>query len=394
MKHKLIIIVLCLIPSFVQAQDYAKYCEQPWKSKRYPYLFCNPQNGRVSRACAGVPNSSVYKRVTLQPLKWNGSCIEYEVTNEAPPVFRPQYRDFYTDELVIKTLFDPHNVKQLAEQALARWRDICPQSDKYPSSHDCCLKIVWTTEEDDFGGRDMAEKVLAETKLVLKESGDCSAICDSFKIYLNNTPAHTTKFSLAGPEIFRGFISEVPVIDAMEHKYSNPQHAKYVQQSHNLLRVLTHEIGHALGFAHPNSGSTFHCKDYAANIQDGGMMTSISNYDDKTNGTLTEADKAIYAKLYCCPITTSVEEEIPPVEFSVTPNPTSEVLHITLANHVIPTKYSVRLVDIQGRNALQKSFSINSSWTLNISTIPTGIYVLELRNEDGGNQSMKVVIER
>lgn len=394
MKHKIITIVLCFIPFFVQAQDYAKYCEQPWKSKKYPYLFCNPQNGKIFRACSGTPNNSVYKGVTLQPFKWNGNCIEYEVANEAPPAFRPQYRDPDTGEWVIKTLFDPHNVKQLAEQALARWRDMCPQSDAHPSSHDCCLKVVWTTEEEDFGGREQAKGALAETKKVLEGSGDCSAICDSFKIYLNNTPAHTFEFSLAGPKLVRGFISEVPAIDAISYSYSNPQHSEYVQKSHNLLRVLTHEIGHALGFAHPNQGNSFDCKDYATKIEDGGMMTSTPNYDDKTNGTLTEADKAMYAKLYCSPITTSVEEEIPPVEFSVTPNPTSEVLHITLANHIIPTKYSVRLVDIQGRNVLQKSFSINSSWTLNISTIPTGIYVLELRNEDGGNQSMKVVIER
>jgi fibronectin type 3 domain-containing protein len=115
-----------------------------------------------------------------------------------------------------------------------------------------------------------------------------------------------------------------------------------------------------------------------------------------TDGGLTDSDKAMYAKLYCCDEPVSVEDQYySPVRFTVSPNPTAEVLTIQLSDAERElSQYIVRMVDMNGRDVMIKPLSFGTSWTLNVSSLSVGVYIVEVTNNDGDNFSTKVVIER
>jgi hypothetical protein len=155
-----------------------------------------------------------------------------------------------------------------------------------------------------------------------------------------------------------------------------------------------HELGHWLGFDHPGSldENGEPCNEDADAVDESIMGTPLASGQEEG---LTEHDKCMYMKLYCCDASTSVEEGyIEPINFSVAPNPASDILTITLAQNIHPLGYSARLVDINGRNVLQTELQVSSSWRIDVSTVPIGVYVLELRHQSGRNHSMKVIIER
>ncbi len=83
------------------------------------------------------------------------------------------------------------------------------------------------------------------------------------------------------------------------------------------------------------------------------------------------------------------------VRFTVSPNPVADVLTIQLSDvEQKLSQYVVRMVDMNGRDVLSKPLPLNTSWPLDVSSLPAGVYIIEMLNSDGDNFSTRVIIER
>jgi hypothetical protein len=70
-----------------------------------------------------------------------------------------------------------------------------------------------------------------------------------------------------------------------------------------------HEIGHYLGFQHPDGedtkGNELNCPEDAASVMKE-QAQKFTDYDPPNNQLLTDDDKCMFAKLYCCAATVVV----------------------------------------------------------------------------------------
>ena len=73
-------------------------------------------------------------------------------------------------------------------------------------------------------------------------------------------------------------------------------------------------------------------------------------------------------------------EEIAEMNFSVFPNPVSEMLNVKLT---LDADFTVTLTDILGKQIFTESYSSTSSTTINVADFPEGIYMLQL---NAGNE--------
>lgn len=77
--------------------------------------------------------------------------------------------------------------------------------------------------------------------------------------------------------------------------------------------------------------------------------------------------------------------------FSIYPNPASEILNISIAKELDLTNAKISLVDISGRIILNQSIN-STETTINIKHLPSGVYVLKLRLEDEISTFKKITI--
>lgn len=71
-----------------------------------------------------------------------------------------------------------------------------------------------------------------------------------------------------------------------------------------------------------------------------------------------------------------------PIILKVSPNPSSNSLKVELPNNFNPTKSSLLLYDFSGKVVLQNKGLTASSFVIDISKIPQGLYVLTVSFEN------------
>ncbi len=81
-------------------------------------------------------------------------------------------------------------------------------------------------------------------------------------------------------------------------------------------------------------------------------------------------------------------------EILVYPNPATEVINIQPLSNSFDNETNVRMFDLLGRTLLTQKMNLqNGNAQINVSTIPTGVFFLELVTEDGKVAIKKIVIE-
>ncbi len=91
-------------------------------------------------------------------------------------------------------------------------------------------------------------------------------------------------------------------------------------------------------------------------------------------------------------MSTSTEEIVNDQSIKVFPNPTSNMLNIKFGDDTPTNDVNISLVNIQGQTVINKNIShINGQTELNVAQIPGGVYVLNIRTEEGLT-SKKVIV--
>jgi len=180
----------------------------------------------------------------------------------------------------------------------------------------------------------------------------------------------------------------------------------------HLGRTTTHEMGHYLNLEHlwgPNNGGcdeddyvgdtplqdfeTYDCPIFPLfdNCTPNDNGINFNNYMDYTNDDcmtmFTEGQKSrMMAALngprasllnsnICTPLAIENEKELSIFEdLTIYPNPSNHTINITLSNSFTNKNIQLRLIDILGRE--HKSFKINNFKTINVSSLPQGVYYL------------------
>ena len=142
-----------------------------------------------------------------------------------------------------------------------------------------------------------------------------------------------------------------------------------------------------------------------------GILETVQNqtqigkpiYDYKETGIYTVT---LFAQSECGADTISQDLEVLYVSFipdepfkasmSIYPNPVSGVLFVEVNKPVGADVHQLTLFDIQGRIVRQQSFNDTNgtSYQMELSDLPEGIYILQLRNEKGDWSLMEKIIKQ
>lgn len=74
----------------------------------------------------------------------------------------------------------------------------------------------------------------------------------------------------------------------------------------------------------------------------------------------------------------SVENSIETIDFDLFPNPTADFINIAIHASILP--YSLRIVNLQGKEVLNEKTLYDTNLELNLSELETGTYVIELES--------------
>jgi hypothetical protein len=402
------IIIICFLAT-VAISQYAKaqnedWCAEPWASKEYPYTFCHPETGKLIQRCSSNPYNETIDRLSgsidLPPFKNNLNCWTYDDSEGFPfPKSIRAREKFVEGEYQDVIIYDPKRVPSIIQDAIDSWKSACKTNTNLPTGigEECCLDIRWEWDADEFspasGNDAQTFAYYIVPKRTKNPNNPCEVDCDSYKMVLNNT----APFLCLGKDDNtprRSFVTEQNITVLRSSYEGEDQYSKdHVKNSVSLASTLRHELGHALGIPHvrikTENGSHKECEDY----EDVLMFESFPTGFEIMQGN---HDKAMYAKLYCCDISTSIENKYySAVRFTIAPNPVSDIMTIQLSNTEQElTQYLLRIVDINGRDVLIKPLSFGSSWSVDVSSLPVGVYIVGMVNKSGDNFSTKVLIER
>lgn len=198
-------------------------------------------------------------------------------------------------------LMEIPTIQDVCDKAAKAYNDLysslCGGSTKSGQTVDCpCIKVVWSTNED-FINKQTKTASLALTSVVRKEGTNCTkADCDKTIIELD-----------ARDEFWKGDDNNYPSMFYMDGRFKLQSGQSTIAEIHyNLLNVVTHELGHILGFGHPNGSEG--CSGSICNKYKGIMDKEPDNSDDRG---LSDDDKCMFKLAYCnnCPAIPPSEEK-------------------------------------------------------------------------------------
>jgi hypothetical protein len=153
-------------------------------------------------------------------------------------------------------------------------------------------------------------------------------------------------------------------------------------------RAYNEDKNYAFTLEKQDANGTFFTPVYE--IQSNGG--TIYKYTDKTpnNGNnvyrLKQVD--LFGNItYAGPVSIYYDQSGTESMFTLYPNPTVETLHVNVTygkTNNTTAKYNLKIYDISGSVVMQKT-SDATSWTENVSKFNPGVYIVELRNNDGSS---------
>jgi hypothetical protein len=345
-------------------------CDPACKSAKYRYMGCDMTTNKKMEICTDNP------RGTLNFKPWK-KCFPMSIEVGSFPFtkWNSLYFDLNSDNIrqSNETLFNIIEAEDVIKNGLNSWSSICTYDNQNCST--CSpIKVIWATRTEDMKGY---PNVLAVTYQKLEaDAGEptCTFDCESSYIALNATD---------------GFI-DVPLDsktppDPWFYTNRTGPHSRF--DWYDLQSVIEHEMGHWLGF----EDNQEECNSSYTGL----MQTPLP---PNTERSISNSDRCMFEKLYCCPAnSTSVGEEPATISstFTIFPNPTSTSVTIALSPSSAQYAKRLRVVDIAGKIVFEQVFPAgNSDCTVQTNGLSKGSYLF-IMTFDGinGSYAEKVVIQ-
>ena len=270
--------------------------------------------------------------------------------------------------------FNPGSVESNINAALNLWKSICANGNITNSSYlqNCsCISVKWSQTANDFKASGVSETsevcALTNTPLI---SGTCNYDCNSLYILLNQSDDYTSKTDDGC--IYYSFFTTGYVLKRYNSVY-------WI----SLTNVFAHEIGHLLGFAHQDDGAGLGCSHLNNTV----MQKLSTGPDQNPINELSDDDRCMYAKLYCCDAPTVITDlkPIDDVSINMFPNPTN-TNKITIS--INKEKYNCilfyKVYSFDGTEVLNGNFKsfTNKQKIIDLIGISSGSYIIILNCEN------------
>ena len=286
-------------------------------------------------------------------------------------------------------VFDPYlSLMGCLNSAIREWTESCENPNNpqqlfiYQSpTNNCCLDIYWSTDEREV--RPKGEWALGVTYKPGKSESSCDGIACKVetggqkgpRIVLNQSPLWMEVNANGVP---KNFFFDVPLDPQTKELLENGDNVYY-----SFCTTILHELGHYFGFQHSDAKDSYG-EDCA---HESIMKESLDPFEDATDdlgGSLSEDDRCMFRKLYCCQETvTGVSDEAlaEPGLFhcfgkSSIANVTVNVFDIRGAN--------VYQVVIHASELAEQTGALNEDFLLDRISgyVPVGLYFLVVSNQD------------
>lgn len=258
---------------------------------QYPYHFCDG-NGNVSRECSADPAGVTPPKMVFRlPLP---ACAKLELNGDAPPG-QTTMRDVNGNAVVVN---DPTEWEDIVNQSIDPWNCLCGTFPPNSQQSQCCIRVAWTRNEQDFQGS-AANGIALCWRLWMNST--CTPPCFGGQlflqdgmpvVYINNTDLFTARNLAGGGEVLRftytgASVPTGPNGAALDRRY----------QAYSLRHALLHEMGHWFGLEHPDEPPACYPQG-----QVDGVMHSVMQPNVPPKA-LTMQDKCQFMKLYCSTLT-------------------------------------------------------------------------------------------
>ncbi|MFA7626157.1 MAG: T9SS type A sorting domain-containing protein [Candidatus Kapaibacterium sp.] len=285
----LTIISLCLIPaSMVRGCPPILNCPEGVK---YPYQICpysTETDGRARIICAEDPYQ-------IEGLEWPFTLLKAELPICILPYAIPTLEQIPYGN----TVFDAAKTLEDFNRASYEWNCICGKQDDN-CSHGCTITTYFSDNESNF---DIGVLAKANTSYM---TYFCELNCTNSYIMINNTQKF--KGAITGPTT-QFFINEDHITsESIDLIYSSGY------KVFSLYETILHELGHVLGFDHPNESGCL--PSYES------VMNSHSNPTREKSNKPNLYDKCMFRKLYCPEISSVDDLASGDSRTVVYPNPT------------------------------------------------------------------------
>lgn len=399
MKEVLAAFLLMFCYSVCSAQGGDKIsgeeCAEEWCREMYfPYKFCDA-NGNYIKKCSKDPNNEP----GLKPLKRQIPLqVEYQdwTSGEDTIFFHGPGEPMDWNRF---PLYNYKHVKKWAELAAKTWSALCPPQGPDTAYPPCVLKILWSDSPNLVGE---AQHDNPAFTVIEHSPGRCQTDCSSSMIVLNQTEQFLRRDGFDRPRYF--------ILTERENHIYIPNNYGYL----DAYTVFLHELGHWLGFEHSDEPTP----PLGAKCEaPGSIMKSV--WRSHEFGELSEADKCMFRKAYCCKQTQTIvwtqDPNIPPPDytpnaktttgdswgkpafgFTVAPNPaTSETITLSLYNLPGSGTTTIRIADADGNTVLRKQLegANTREISLDVGMLPNGMYMIELVREEGAFSRKFLVTE-
>lgn len=361
----LIVIILC---SFASFNNVLADCDPVCKTTKFKYIGCDMTTKSIKAICTDDPRGTA----NFRPLK---KCFPMSITIETWPrtdwgVF---YRDFNGDKQPQSNeiIFDYLEAEDIIYNGLDVWSSICTPDNQ--NCDDCPPKVIWARREEDMKGYPDGLAVTYQTLTGPAGGSSCNIDCIFSYIAINMTD--------------RFF--DFPMFSSTPRNwfYTNRTGPHDDVDWFDLQSIIEHEMGHWLGFDDDQQG----CNSSYSGL----MNTPI---ESNSTQSITNSDRCMFEKLYCCPAnSTSVEEEIPTINstFNIYPNPTSSIVTVSLSPSAAQYVKSLRIVDIDGKTVFEQMFPAgNSDCTVITNELSKGSYLFVMTFDGiNGSYAEKVIVQ-
>lgn len=384
----------------LSAQNQKLECGEDCKKKKFAYRFCDGAGGSFF-LCSDDPNNEPGLKPYKQrlPLRACGINLDlFGVEDNYKRVFYPMPTPL--NPIPGPILFNIDNVKMRLEGALASWNSLCPPQGPNDEHQDCCLPVMWAIRPEHMGESPNAfafTLIRAVPYTGQPKDHKCLFDCSESRMVLNRLTEFIQPDQNGFPRNYyvteRENFRELPIFERRDLVWVDMQ------------SLLEHELGHWLGFHHADEPDLF---GKMCPPQSSIMLSGNSGHLNNRIVTLSDDDRCMFMKLYCCKETQRIvwiddpttdpdphpdhtKQVVNGAErhtdksynagFTVAPNPTTTGnITLSLYGQIDPSNTELRVVDGVGRVVRRQHLPevIQQEITIDVHELPTGMYMLQI----------------